>query len=143
MLPTPPIMLKVPYSSLYLLFGPLKWAQFIYITFLLWKRPEGRTFAILVYNFFFRWCFLEVWWARLCILRWLTFLWSVWCVLSHLLVALDCIMILFFCRLSKEFRIFELENQVWKRRFELDFLLQILIVFCLLDSQVNFFNHVL
>ena len=63
MLPTLPIMLKVPYSSLYLLFGTLKWAQFIYITFLLWKRPEGRISDILIYSFFFSWCFLKVWWG--------------------------------------------------------------------------------
>jgi len=48
MIPTPLIMLKAPYSSISLLFGPLKWAQFIYITFLLWKRLEGKTSDILV-----------------------------------------------------------------------------------------------
>ena len=86
MLPTPLITLKVSYSSLYLLLGPLKWAQFIYITFLLW---ELMIFWFIVSSSAD--AFSRFGGSPLCILRWLTFLWGVWCVLSHLLFALVCI----------------------------------------------------
>ena len=52
MIPTPPIMLKAPYSSLSLLFGPLKLTQIIYNIFYLLKRPEGRTVGVPVYAHF-------------------------------------------------------------------------------------------
>jgi len=61
----------------YFLFEPLKWAQFIYITFLLWK---DQTKKLLI--FWFIACsdsanvFLRFGGARLCILRWLTFLYT-------------------------------------------------------------------
>jgi len=42
MLTTPPIMLKVPYSSLSLLFGPLKRAQIIYNIFVSYKKTKRK-----------------------------------------------------------------------------------------------------
>ena len=42
MLPTPPIMLKGPYSSLSLLFGPLKEAQIIYNIFVSYKKTKRK-----------------------------------------------------------------------------------------------------
>ena len=55
MLPTPPIMLKVPYSSLYLLFGPLKWAQLFTTYLYLIRRPAERIVGALVFVHFSLW----------------------------------------------------------------------------------------
>ena len=47
----------------YFLFGPPKWAQFIYKHFCLAKRPEERTFNALVYaQSFFYWGHSDIWW---------------------------------------------------------------------------------
>ena len=56
-------MLKVPYFSLHLLFGPPKWAQLFTTYSNHLRRLAGRTLGALVYSFFFCWCFLEGWWG--------------------------------------------------------------------------------
>ena len=42
MIPTPPIMLKATYSSLSLLFGPIKWAQITYNIFVSCKKTKRK-----------------------------------------------------------------------------------------------------
>jgi len=49
MIPTPPIMLKTPYSRLSLLFEPLIEPKIIYNIFYLLRKPKGRTVGDLVY----------------------------------------------------------------------------------------------
>ena len=64
MILTPLIILKATYSTLSLLFGPLKWAQFIYNLFYSLRRPVGRKLDALVCVHFFLWGgLLNPWWG--------------------------------------------------------------------------------
>ena len=90
MLPKPPIIIKTPYSSLSLLFGPLKWAQIIYkhVLFFKTKRKNFWIFGFITSSSFAD-SFSRLGGAWPCILRWLTLLGSACCVLSYLSICIS------------------------------------------------------
>ena len=91
MITTPPIMLKAPILAYLVIWAPKVSPIYLQLLLLL-RRPEGRTFDVLVFaHFSFWWGLLDPWWVFTWKLRWLLVVWMVIWVLCHLLAGLDCV----------------------------------------------------